>query len=343
MKPKTTIILAAVAALLVLLTLLSTRTHRKHETLESGPIFPDLKAETLAKVVLTGDAKTVELVKQGDKWLVATEGNYPADTQAMDRLIEKLPLFDRKNLRSRNPEMQKTFEVDDSSGVEVTLADAAGQEVARFRMGKNGPDFRSQYIRPAGHNEVYLVPDYLKSIFDPARPTWRDKTILSFSTDKVKQLEIHATGAPPIVIVKDDQGNYTMTAPDASPAKKSMVESTLRTLSTLRCDAFPDATVTAAEAGLENPEQKVIVQLEDGASLELQIGNAVDAARHYVKRAGDDTIFLLSKGRVTGLLRKAEELKETPADSAAKAAAPPVPAQLPAQLPAPVPAAGGSH
>ncbi len=316
MKPKTTIILAAVAALLVLIALLSTRTERQRETLDSGPIFPDLKAETLGKIVIAGDAKTVELVKRGDKWLVATEGDYPADPQAVERIVEKLALFDRKHLRSRNPEMQSTFEVDDASGVEVRMADAGGQEVAHFRMGKNGPDFRSQYVRPAGRDEVYLLPEHLKSVLDPARQTWRDKTILAFSTDKVKQLEIAAAGAAPIVVVKDDQGNFALTAPEAAPAKKGIVEGTLRTLSSLRCDAFPDSLVAAAAVGLEPPEQRVIVSLDDGATHELYIGQEVETARHYVKKAGDDTIFLLSKGRVTGILRTLEDLKETAAPPA---------------------------
>jgi len=313
MKPRTTIILAAVAALLVLIALLSTRTERKHETLESGPIFPDLKVETLGKIVITGDPQTVELIKSDDKWLVATEGNYPADPQMMERIVEKLALFDRRHLRSRNPEMQRTFEVDDSSGIEVLMANAGGQELARFRMGKNGPDFRSQYVRPTGRHEVYLIPDPLKSVFDPARQTWRDKSILSFGTDKVKQLEIQAAGAPAIVIVKDDEGNFALTAPEAAPAKKGIVESTLRTLSTLRCDAFPDTPVTAADVGLEPPEQRVIVSLDDGAVHELQIGQEVETARHYVKKAGDDTLFLVSKGRVTGILRTLEDLKDVAA------------------------------
>ena len=320
MKPKTSIILAALAAVLVLIALLSLRGERKRETLASGPIFTGLTAEAAGRIVLVGETKTVELFQQDDQWRVASEGNYPADAQAMQRLVETWPHFDRKHLRSRNPEMQPTFEVDDSAGIEVTVSDAAGQELAHFRMGKNGPDFRSQYIRPAGKDEVYLIPDPLKSLFDPGRQTWRDKTIFAFGTDKVKQLEIRAAGAPPVVIVKDDQGNFALTAPESAPAKKSLVESTLRTLSTLRCDAFPDTPPAIGDTGLEPPEQGVSVMLDDGATLELQIGKEVDAARHYVRKAGDDTIFLLSKGRVTGLLRKAEELKEAPADPGAEAA-----------------------
>lgn len=325
MKPKTTIILAAIAAVLVLIALLSTRTERKHETIASGPIFAGLTAEAAGKIVLTGAAKTVELVKQDDKWRVATEGNYPADAQAMQRLLETFPHLDRKHLRSRNPEMQSNFEVSDTSGIEVTVADAAGMELAHFRMGKNGTDYRSQYIRPVGKEEVYLIPDYLKSLFDPGRQTWRDKTILAFGVDKVKQVEIRAAGTPPVVIVKDDQGNFALTAPEAAPAKKSLVESTLRTLSTLRCDAFPDVPPAIGDTGLEPPEQGVSVLLDDGATLELQIGKEADAARHYVRKAGDETIFLLSKGRVTGILRKAEELKEVPVDSTAQAVPAPVP------------------
>ncbi len=324
MKPKTTIILAAIAAVLVLIALLSSRTERKHETIASGPIFPGLTAEAAGKIVLANPTKTVELVKQDDKWRVATEGNYPADAQAMQRLLETLPHFDRKYLRSRNPEMQGNFEVSDTSGMEVTVADAAGKELAHFRMGKNGPDYRSQYIRPVGKDEVYLIPDYLKSLFDPGRQTWRDKTIFAFGVDKVKQLEIRAAGAAPVVIVKDDQGNFALTAPESAPAKKSLVESTLRTLSTLRSDAFPDAPPLIADTGLEPPEQGVSVLLDDGATLELQIGKEADAARHYVRKAGDETVFLLSKGRVTGILRKVEELKEAPADTTAKPAGGPI-------------------
>lgn len=322
MKPKTTIILAAIAAVLVLIALLSTRTERKRETLASGPVFSGLTAETAGRIVLAGETKTVELVKQDDQWRVASEGNYPADAQAMQRLLETFPQLDRKHLRSRNPEMQSTFEVDDASGTEVTISDAAGKELAHFRIGKNGPDFRSHYVRPAGKDEVYLVPASLKSLFDPGRQTWRDKTIFAFGVDKVKQLDIRAAGAAPIALVKDDQGSFALIAPEAAPARKSQVESTLRTLSSLRCDAFPEAPPASVDVGLEPPEQSVSVVLDDGATLELQIGKEGDAARHYVRKAGDETIFLLNKTRLTGILRKLEDLKETPADSAAAAAAP---------------------
>ncbi len=322
MKPRTTIILALLAVILVGIALLSTRSERSKETLASAPIFPGLEADRVARIWLASDADTVELVRPDDTWLVATEGDYPADPQTTERMLEKIELFDRKYLRSQNPEMQTSFEVDDTSGVEVLMAGESGEALAHFRMGKNGPDFRSQYVRPVAANDVYLIPDYLKSSFDPGRSSWRDKTIFSFEGEKVKELRMEPASAEPIVITKNEEGTFVMTEPESAAVKRNLVDSTVRTLANLRCDAFPDSVPSLADAGLAPPQQSVEVALDDGASYTLHIGNETDNARIYVRRPDRETIFQLSKGRVNSLIRTAEDLKEPPPEPAEPAETP---------------------
>lgn len=320
MKARTTIILALIAAVLVIIAVTSNRSEKERESIEPGLIFPDLQREAITEIRMTAGEDTVCLVKEQTGWVVATEGNYRADSMAVARILEKIDAFDRRHIHSRNPENQKTFEVDDSSGTEVLVVGPEDNTLAHFRVGKNGPDFRSQYVRPVDSNEVFLIPEYLKSVFDAKRATWRDKSIFSFKVEKVKRLLIQPEDKDTITIEKNDQDTYVMTAPDSAGVKKQMVESTIRTLAMLRCDAFPDSLPTLAEAGLEPPRQRIEVQLDDGASYALVIGNETDAARQYVKKDGDDTIYLLSKGRAKSLMRDAAELKEEPPASPKPAA-----------------------
>ena len=307
------IILAAVAVILVGIAMLNNRSQRASEQLETGPIFAGLDKDAIAEIKLSNGEKDVRLLKQGDDWVVASEGHYPADMRAVDRILDVLDKFDRRHLRSRNPEQQTTFEVDAESGTGVVLADRSGAALADFRLGKNGPDYQSQYVRPTEAEEVYLIPEYLRSVFDAGKDTWRDKAIFSFEMEKVRQLVMCPEEGPVVAVLKDDEGNFTLTSPDSAAAKKNVVESTLRTLSNLRCDAFPDSLPSLADAGLEPPRQSVQVLLDDGAAYTLLIGNAIeDETRHYVMKEGDDTLFFLSKGRITSLIRDVDAVKEAP-------------------------------
>jgi hypothetical protein len=322
MKARTTVILAVVVLALVLIAVLSNRTERSHEQLAAGPIFPELSRDAVTGIWMTAGGDTAHLIRESGRWLVATEGDYRADTTQVERILDQIPNLDVKHLRSRNPEMQQTFEVDDSSGTEVVFLGASGQSLAHFRMGKNGRDYRSQYVRPVDSDCVYLIPAYLKSTFDAQRATWRDRTIFTFDMERVSRVLITPAGADEIFILKDDADNYVMTAPDSGAVKKNLIESTLRTLANLRCDAFPDSVPSVAEAGLAPPRERIEIFMEDGAALALSIGNEVDEVRHYVKKDGDETLFLLSKGRVKNLIRTVDELKEEPPEPAEEIGAP---------------------
>jgi len=303
--------LVVVAAMLLLVAIMSQRSERSQERIAPGPIFPGLTAEAVADIQLTTDADTVHLVLQDDLWVVATEGHFPADTTAVGRLLEKLDIFDRRYRHSTNPEKQVTFEVDDASGTEVRLGDASGTALAHFRLGKNGPDFRSQFIRPVDSDEVFRLPDYLASAYQASRATWREKRIFTFDADKVGMILITPEEGEALHVGNLGDDGYVF-LPDSAAVKKQAIESAVRRLSNLRCDAFPDTVPSLEDAGLLPPLQQVEVMLTDGASHVLEIGatESEENARFYVKRAGKDTIYLLSRGQIGGLLPDRETLAE---------------------------------
>ncbi|MBP6875882.1 MAG: DUF4340 domain-containing protein [Candidatus Eisenbacteria bacterium] len=309
MKDRTILILAIVAVGLVGLALLTRRVEHSREQIKSGMIFPEARAEKVAAIEMIAKEDTVRLRREMGRWLVATEGDEPADTAAVRGLLEKLSSFDRKYRVSNNPAMQATFEVDDASGMEARLLDAQGKTLADFRLGKNGPDFRSQYFRPAASSEVYLIPEYLRGSFDVNRATWRERTIFAFDPVRVQRVFIQGEKES-FQIDKTPAGEFVFAGPDSVRAKSNLVQAIARTLSTLRADDFPDSVLTAQQAGLAPPRQRVRVDMEDGGSHELRIGRETSGSRVYVARDQDETLMLLSAGRVSALIRDAATLRE---------------------------------
>ncbi len=313
MRSRTTIILAAIVVVLAVIAWTARRTEHKRETIDSGPIFAKAHWDAAARISMQAAGDSVVLHKRDGRWLVATEGDFPADTAAVSGIFSKTKSLDKRYRRAASPETHATFEVDDAHGTLVTFADDRGATLARFRLGKNGPDFRSQFLRPSGSDEVYLIPEYLHSVFDVARPTWRDRSIFNFDQTKVKRVEFQPAGALPFSVEKNAQGKFVFAGPDSTPAKSNLVESTVRTLAALRCDAFPDTIPLPGVAGLTPPLRRVQVELEDGASYALNLGAETKSGTQvYATRDGDPTIFLLTKGRGNSLVRDVAALTEPP-------------------------------
>jgi hypothetical protein len=96
------------------------------------------------------------------------------------------------------------------------------------------------------------------------------------------------------------------------------VDDIVRSVSKLSADDFAEekeppegeeeAVSPLKEYKLDQPQSKVIVDLKDGTSRILLIGDK-SGYRHYVKREDKDTVFMLSKSKIDRLFKALEELK----------------------------------
>jgi hypothetical protein len=318
-RVKSTLILAGVLVVLIVIATVSEQARKKRRH-PGAPLYPNFTAEEVARISMQKDDKRVELRKDADgMWRVVTEGDYKADENLVDKILEEIPKFHTRDLVSRNPEKQETFQVTDSLATRVTLENARGDTIVDVYIGKQGPDFMSTYVRPVGDDRVLLVPRYLRTTFNLDRDTWRDKQIFDFAQDDVTRVEILPAEGDTIALAKNEEGKWQIVEPDTMAVKESVWTSTLRIASRLRCDAFPDSVPPLSEIGLDPPEQIFRLEMADGATRVLKIGKLDERKRHYVMKEGDDTVFLLSKGRVTSLMRKLDVLKEEPPKPKAEA------------------------
>lgn len=315
---KNPIALAAVLIVLVLIVILLGRSGERGPAAEAKEelLFPGLDTAVVDRIVIHAGENGAELVRGGEgAWVVASEDDFPADPEAVERVLEASAELSAASLTSRRPSKHAIFEVDSAQAVEVAL-EADGEEAARFFVGKSGPDFSSSYVRAGGRDEVYLHPRPVRSVFDRGNRTWRNKRIFDFAREDLARLRVEREGGTLLFENRGDQG-WAVLEPEGYRPIGPLVEGLARGFTRLTASDFGGEEEREA-AGLENPRARVVLQFTDGTEKTLLIGaEKGEGGGVYVQRGGDDTLFLVPAARIAAVFRKTEELIEpVPADTA---------------------------
>lgn len=321
-----TAVLGGVLVALVLALALLVRGGNRADNTASGLLFPKATAADARKIEITpkeGDASLLE--KRGEEWVVASQGGFRADAEAVNALFEKVATIEAGNVISKSAEKRSLFEVD-STGLWIKILAEGDKPVADFVIGKSGPDFQSNYVRPSDGDEVYLSSELIRSAFDKGRRGWRDRKILAFAAEEVTAVRF-TNGDTTIALRKGGEGMWTVEGDETRVARAPILDGVLRTLSRYMTDDFADS-VAADTAGFSPPARTIEVTLSAGEPQVLEVGAMKSPTQYWVRRKGQEMIFVVSKGRVETLFKSHEELTEAkpepvPAPAAAADSAPP--------------------
>lgn len=312
MKKKQLLILSGIFVFLLLVVLIFENPFRKSEYQkkieQATALFPDFKKEQVTKIEIIAKSETTTLSKQNDQWVVTSMDNYPADSESVNTLLDKVAEFDNANHVSDNPKNQADFQVD-SSGVEAKLMGENDKVLAHLFVGKNTPGYLSSYVRVADSNDVYVGQGYLQSVFDKGTQTWKDRTIFDFNKGIVTQINI-AAPEETIELRLDAEGKWQLHQPITSAANQTEVDSLLDNFSKLKTDDFAEAK-ELSEYGLDPPTSSISATLNDGTTATLHVGKEEEeGGKLYVKRDDKDTVFMLHKSNVDRLIKKSDKLVE---------------------------------
>ena len=286
---------------------------------EASPLFPDLKIEQVKKIVVKKSNTTTTLENRDNLWYILDKEGYPADPTLVAGVIKKIQGFKKINLASRKKDKHSLFEVKEGMGVEVTLLGPEKKELARFLIGKTGPDFLSTYIRKADSDDVYLYDDYLRGDFDRPVNNWRDKTILAFNPNEVVTLTISKLKEKEtIVLTKDTQGNWQLEEPISSLAENPPTEKLLTTLGNLKATDFADEEKELKDSGIDDPTYQITVRLKDNRKKTLLVGNTKERGQYYAKNDEKKYLFLLDHNTVENLVPKVKDLQKAKTESEEK-------------------------
>ncbi len=304
------LLLGAVLIVLVGLIILLARPSGEKEEADTSALFAGLDTAGVDLISIRDAGTFTELKRENDKWVIATDRDFPADPDGVSSILQATARLSGEDVASRKAEKYGRFEVDSATAAEVSIG-ASGERIGRFFLGKEGPDRSSQYVRVAGRPEVFRQTGRLKAIFVRAGDAWRDKTILRVESDEIETIEL-IRGEERFLFQSDLEGEWSVIEPEGFEPVKALVVAMARVMTRLTASGFPEEGEDGV-SGFVEPEAAVTVTLFNGSTYSIEVGSERDGKPGwFVRRAGDDIIYVVASSRINNFIRATGELM-TPA------------------------------
>lgn len=299
MKRSTTI-LAVLFILLLALFYLETLKEKKGNR-ELGSVI-EVEKDRIAEIEITRNKEKIILAKQGREWQISEPIKYRANQAYVEDLLDNILSLEIEALASESPEKQTFYEVD-PGGITVKVS-ADDRPLSSFIIGKQG--YPHTYLRPVDSNKIYRVKGVSRWHYTRGIEDWRDKTIFDFETTSVKEITLSETEA--VTILRREGDLWKMESKgEESPADTEAVNQLLSTASTLKANDFED---TAPGRDFSRPDFRVAITFDSGETRGLSLlAEDERKTRYLAQKDGDETIFVLYKGSLQAIMKKAEELK----------------------------------
>lgn len=237
-------------------------TRSSSETTESSKAaearkLVDVKPEDVQKVsIVPASGKTVVFERSGSDWKILEPMQAPAESFEVDDLVRDLVgLQSRQQL---DADKKASLGLDHPSYT-VEITSKAGKTF-KYGVGDKPQIGDTLAVLLDGQSKPDVVNASLYAKLEKKPDSFRRKSLLTLSTDQVKQLTL--THKNQTIALEKTGGDWEITEPKKMPADSSEVSNLLFGISGLNAKAFPDG-LTAQDAGLTKP--KVVIDFSTQA------------------------------------------------------------------------------
>lgn len=260
-------------------------------------------AADITKLVIARGGESMTLSNVNGQWELEPKpaAPYRFDAVAAGQLVQQLGM-----LRAQDFTDDASIEAD--ATLTATLKDGKRQVLT---VSKKRPDGNA-LARLDGNPQTYVLAGWSVDQLIKSQDDLRDRTLLSFDTDKVARVSI-INGAKSTVLVKDKDSWRVLEPkklPDGFELDPAQVSQTLVRLRGLRGTKVVTGLADAA-AGLGKPSLALEVQLTGGAKQTVRLGNTV-GNDVYAKGANDALTYALPLGEKQWLETGVELFKKRP-------------------------------
>lgn len=183
MKSKEYIILGVIIVLLGAYLLLRGGDNTQYDL----PALPEAPADQVTKIEIATADQAVQLVREGENWLVG-ENRYPADASKVSDILAVLEDLQLTALASEAKAYTRYDLTDDKKiSVRAWIGDRLVREMA---IGKAADTYQHTFVRIGESTNVYHALNNFRRTFDETQDDLRDKTALSFDASDITGIAI---------------------------------------------------------------------------------------------------------------------------------------------------------
>jgi len=270
--------------------------------------------ETVTEVALTYPDRALHLKKDAvGKWYLTQPLEVEADDDTVNNLVNAIGDAEIKRTLDETPQDVSLYGLNAPVvKLQMTLKD--GKILPVVLLGKDTPVGFSVYTQREGSPKILLAPQSLRIGLQKEVKDLRDRTVMAFTDDEVKKVEIHGPNEE-IVLDKGDAG-WTLEKPLEVQADDTEVRMFLSSLRSIKAQDFIEQpSPELKEFGLAPPQLMVSLALGgDNAQKTLLIGGEKSGERgnkqRYVKRGERDTLFVVGDWVLHDLSKTASDFRD---------------------------------
>ena len=269
-------------------------------------IFPDLNSETVSEISISDSSgNQLDLMKEGDHWVLPLQDNYPVKTDTVNQLVANLATIRDSRLVTQSESSQERLKISDSNYERKVQLTINGKEETIY-FGSS-PAANNIHFRLNGKNEVYLTNAVTSSQIATAFSSWVDTVIYQIASTAVQSVSV-TNPEGNFLFTNDSEGNWTSErVQEGYQFDQSKFSSLLTSFTNMRLVA-PVSKTDSAEFGLSDPQATVEIHYTDDSGADLSgvllIGNTDNDNNYYVKWSENEYIFKISSynaERITNL------------------------------------------
>jgi hypothetical protein len=300
MPTRTIVFLSAALAVLAALAIYLQGPGRKDRSAEFPLVFPGLEVSEVRGIAVGQGQETVSLAMTDGGWKVGTE-EFRADERAVEGVLQDLSELRVEAVASRTGEREELFGLGPEEGIAVRLTGAEGSALAEFRVGREGPDRFSGYLRLEGEKRVLRVSANLETVFSRPVTGWRERRIVELDEESVEAVVLTRPGGS-VLLERDANGEWSA---DGRPAEAGRISSFLQNIVNLRASDFADPE--GAGGAFDEPAAEIVLRGE-GRTLTVVAGALEEESnQRYIRTDSSETIYLVSRYSAEQLMKSQEE------------------------------------
>jgi hypothetical protein len=304
---KKNIFYIALLGVLIVILLLS----KGRENIEKRTDLFRFRTTEISKIEFVTSTDTLSIVQQGDIWMITHPREIPArETQIQRFFDEFLTLTISRNAVSDSPSRHEFYNVDEDTGLQVSLYDRSNRLLRRVFYGRNDQNPQIAYVRIDRDNNVYQINNIFH-IINPMLQAWREDRIVTFTQNDLLKVSVsNNTGA---FEVSQELGFWTVSIDlevDIIQPTNNEFNRFINAVTNLRSSVFFDDVFAEHAAKFATPELEVLIETTTGEIVHLAIAQN-DANSFVLQRNGDETtLYRLTNAQFNNLNVDATRMME---------------------------------
>lgn len=251
----------------------------------------------IARIQMVSGTQSVEIVRQGTAWTVATLWGYPADFDRLAALLRKLDETRIGEVIRGGADHLSEFGLGPTNDIGIVPArlllqradgSSAGDiEFGQPRAARAGPDGYgmpdSQFAR-MGNGPVVLLDRYFDDM--PRRPAdWMDRVVLNIPDADVIRMDVQSADGSSYGVERQDRGRYEGRESLAGQnINTPSADVWMRGLQNLPALGIADPAADPASLGLDTPD-RLVAATRHGMEVVVELGRVTNMTERYARVA----------------------------------------------------------